>query len=136
MNILLIEEKKDVLDDVARFIRLSGHHITFSRSASEALKIYFPGRFDLVVADFEVALLTGLNPLADVLRVDPALKLIILTPYAPKASANPFFSGTVGFIEKPFGPSELEEMVEKVMSQNPKAFISTPVRKSALRLNA
>lgn len=91
--------------------------VSEARDASEALSKLKLERFDLVISDWNMPTMTGLDLLA-LIRNDPRnreVPFIMLTAVADKESVENAMSGGVSeYLTKPFTQDDLEKKLERV----------------------
>jgi len=91
--------------------------VTEARDASEALLKLRQQRFDLVISDWNMPTMTGLDLLTQI-RNDPKnreLPFIMLTAVADRESVENAMSGGVSeYLTKPFTQCDLEKKLERI----------------------
>ena len=80
MNILLVDDKKDVLDTMGEILEICHNHkVQGASSGKEALKFVKKKRYDLVVMDLALPLMNGLEVISRIRKVHPKLHIVVLT---------------------------------------------------------
>ncbi|MDA8325868.1 MAG: response regulator [Nitrospiraceae bacterium] len=82
-NILLVDDKKDVLQPLAEGLRASGEFEVFTaENGRKALEIFRSGhKIDLLVTDIEMPEMNGFELLAHLKKNFPAVPAIVLTGF-------------------------------------------------------
>lgn len=112
---ILVCEDRDVLRSLIREALADDYHVVEARDGHEALALARSVRPDLVLLDLVLPGQSGLDVL-EALQADPLLAEIPVvlmtgsTKAIDRAAAAEF--GAVGFVPKPFSPSELVAKVE------------------------
>jgi signal transduction histidine kinase/ActR/RegA family two-component response regulator len=81
LSVFLVEDEKDILHTVGLSFRMSGHRVTAYRSVTEALATLGqkPMKFDVAVLDFQIDGFHGKDLVEPLRKVNPAIRLAILT---------------------------------------------------------
>jgi DNA-binding response OmpR family regulator len=112
-SILLVESDPETRDHLGSAMREAGHEVLLAITLREAYLRISEGGIDAVVVDSYdprvgvVDLARSMNNLPDA----PPLVLVSISPYAPEISAR---IGATAFLPKPFEPSELVAIVDRV----------------------
>src|SRR5271157_967020 len=81
-NILVVDDDLGICKTVSDILRMSGFHVTFAISGYEAIESYQQQEFDLVLMDMRMPGLNGLETYRELKRLQPSVKVIIMTAYA------------------------------------------------------
>ena len=60
-RILLVDDQRPVRDAISLLLRLDGHAVVVAGNGVEALGLFKPDSFDLVITDFEMPLMKEMN---------------------------------------------------------------------------
>ena len=120
-TIMLVDDEQMVLTSLASFLTLETDYevLTFT-SAKEALQhLEANGRTDLVVSDFLMPEMDGLQFLARVRDMKPEIPRIILTGYADKENAIKAINtiGLYQYIEKPWNNDDLRLVIRNAVEK-------------------
>ena len=117
-----------VVDDVPEVARIVRHAARQVRSrtvevvsevnAARAYDIVGKESFDLVISDFRMREVDGLQLLARAHEKNPDGKRLLLTGYAASIGGSPSFQAAAldGCLEKPMAPSVLAELLDAVLA--------------------
>ncbi len=98
------------------FIKMGFEVETFT-DPIEAMNTIKQKPFDIVVTDLKMQGMDGMTVLERVQRLNPKVKVIIITGYAQvDTAAEAFRKGVFDFIPKPFRLEELKNVILKAMS--------------------
>jgi two-component system, NarL family, invasion response regulator UvrY len=90
--------------------------ISEASNASEALKIIRTQKFDVVLLDINLPGRTGLDLLEDFRRMDPTLKILVVSMYPEEQYAiRALRTGASGYLTKASAPDELLSAVDKIL---------------------
>jgi CheY-like chemotaxis protein len=93
-------------------LQFDGHTVEASNSGRDALAMFEPGRFDLVITDYAMPEMNG-NQLADAIKADaPDQPVIMITGHSGTFLPSPSVDFLIG---KPFQMEHLREAIAKVM---------------------
>lgn len=114
-RILLADDQADVRETVKLLLSLDEHIVTEARNGREALDLFAPGRFDLVITDYAMPVMRGDELAENIKRAVPSQPILMITGSAEK------FGGVVtkadSILNKPFGFEDLRQAVANVLTQ-------------------
>jgi len=88
--------------------------VTEASDGSEALAIFKPGEFDLVLTDWNMPGMTGLEVLQGIRAQDASIPVIMVTTEAEKTRVlQAIQAGVSDYLVKPFTADTLREKLEK-----------------------
>ena len=99
-RILVIDDEADIREGLETLLDLEGYQVQTAENATEGLKKFESGRYDLVLLDLMMPDRSGLEVLDDVRKRDKETPIFLITAYgsievaveALKAGANDYFS--------------------------------------------
>jgi PAS domain S-box-containing protein len=113
LAILAVDDDFLVLSNTAAMLDDLGHRTTMAHSGRDALKALRETKFDLLITDQGMPGMTGLELIAQVLREQPELPIMLATGYAelPAGTAQ-----TIPRLAKPFLQAQLADAVRSATS--------------------
>jgi DNA-binding NtrC family response regulator len=100
-DILVVDDEELMRELVATSLARLGHRVKAKRNAQEALECFQESRFDLVVSDYKMPGMTGLEMAEKLLALDPSVAVILMTAYGTIDTAvRAMKAGVHDFIEK------------------------------------
>jgi CheY-like chemotaxis protein len=115
LAILAVDDEAPVRDLLADILATDGHRVTLAADGEEALKLFAPGRFDLVLVDYALAGLTGLDVARAVKQADREITVALVTGWGnerARAAADP---GLVDWWEtKPLDLPKIRRLLARV----------------------
>jgi DNA-binding NtrC family response regulator len=117
-TILVVEDNIPVAELERRFLANAGYEVIVATNGREALAIYQTRKeeMSLVILDLLMPEMSGRDCLMELLKIDPSIKLLIASGYAPEDELHKEISPLVkGFLHKPFGMIQLLDAVGSVL---------------------
>jgi len=138
-KILLVDDESNVLKAIGRLLR--NYDITALTSAEEALLVAKEVKFDLVISDYRMPGMNGVEFLIKLMAIQPQTIRMILTGYADLESAQTAINeaGVYRFINKPWNNVEITNAVnsglefQRVLLENSR--LANQVREQQALLN-
>ncbi len=120
-HILVVDDEPFVCDAVKMLLDFDSHIVETARSGPEALNLFSPGKYDLVITDFEMPGMKGDQLAFAIKERDPKQPVVMITAYAEmlQDSHNPL-SGVDLIISKPFTLESLRKAVRKTTQAPPR----------------
>jgi len=116
-GVLIVDDEEGVRRSLKKALGAEGYSMYFAANGSEALNIVREGSaaIDIVICDFKMPGMDGLDTLGRIGSTDPEITRIILTGYATIDNAvDSVNSGIDGFLTKPFDNRELRQKVREL----------------------
>lgn len=80
MNILLVDDKRDILDTMGEILEICHNHkVQGAASGKEALKFVRKKRYDLIIMDLALPVMNGLECIKKVRKIRPRARIVVLT---------------------------------------------------------
>jgi NtrC-family two-component system response regulator AlgB len=117
-RLLIVDDEKNIRGSLATFFQSCSHTVDCADSARQALAlIAAPGNlYDLVLTDYRMAEVNGLELLRQIKEQRPALPVILMTAYATVENAVAAMrSGAFDYITKPFTLDQIQHVVERAL---------------------
>ena len=119
MNVLIVDDYKTMLRIIRNLLKqIEFNNVDEATDGSEALAKLRAGNFGLVISDWNMAPMTGLDLLKEV-RADARLKTIPFIMITAESKTENVVAakqaGVSNYIVKPFNAETLKEKIEKVM---------------------
>lgn len=117
LNILVVDDEPLVCDAVRMLLMFDGHSVEAAHDAPSALKLFQPGKHQLVVLDYEMPGMKGDQLAAELKQRMPNLPILMLTAYGEllRSPGKPM-KGVDLIVDKPFRLEHLREGVAKVVA--------------------
>jgi DNA-binding NtrC family response regulator len=115
-SILLVDDDEDLREITEMILGDAGFRISTAGNGREGLDAYTRGGIDLVVSDFHMPEMNGLEMLEAIRRLDPKAKVIMCSAAANDNETNLFLrAGALKVLMKPFELITLEAAIESAI---------------------
>jgi DNA-binding NtrC family response regulator len=112
---VLVIDDEEVIRSAARRI-LEGYDVTTAGNGREGLREMRKGPFDLVLTDLKMPGMDGIEVLKGAKELSPETEVIIITGYGTvKTAVEALQHGAYDYIEKPFTPDALLNVIERCL---------------------
>ncbi len=118
-KILLIDDDEGLNHFLTRFFNRKGYDVTTCLSGQEAIKIIMDQNFDLILLDYKMPGLNGLDTLQEIKNARVKTPVIIMTAYGNTDTAiTAMKRGAYDYLSKPFERKELSRIVGEALELN------------------
>ncbi len=115
-RILLVDDETKVAIVLARGLKTlgRGYHIDTANSGEEALTKLTGAPYDLLLTDYQMPTMTGLDLTQAARSFDPELRVVIMTAYGTANLRQTMKTLEInGYIEKPFTLAQLRQTIKQ-----------------------
>jgi CheY-like chemotaxis protein len=110
LNILYVEDNPIVREVTSELLAHEGRRVVAHATAEEALQEFTQTRFDIVITDVSLPVMSGLDLARSILRIRPSTPIIIASGYALGAGLEDL-GASVRSIVKPFEAGEIDTLI-------------------------
>ena len=115
MEIMIVDDEPQVAEVLARSLTRQGHHTTVVHSGQEALDQLGTLPLDAMFLDVSMPGMNGLDVMAEVKRLKPALAVVIITGNATADEVERVKQlGAVDVIQKPSALTHYHKAIERL----------------------
>jgi len=121
-RILLVEDKKDVIDIEQQLLEYLGYQVTARTSSPDALAAFHtnPDNFDLVMTDLSMPNMTGDELAGELIKIRPGIPIVLCSGFSEGISeAKAAALGIKGLIRKPVTIKDLSKVIRDVLDNEP-----------------
>lgn len=134
-RILIIDDDEIVRKSCERILSPEGFLIISAKDGKEGLKLLSKKTFDLVLTDLRMPDMDGIEVLKKVKEIGPDIEVIVITGYGTiKSAIEAIRHGAYDYIEKPFSPEELLNVVERSIERRNLILENTRLRQEVQAL--
>jgi len=117
--ILIVDDEKNIRLTLSQALETLGAEIDTAANGEEALAKLKGREFGLILLDIRMPGMDGMEVLRLVREIRPDIRIIMITAYGTIESAVEALKlGAVDFLQKPFDPEEIRELVSRVMDRD------------------
>ncbi len=117
--ILIVDDEKNIRLTLSQVLETLGADIDAAANGEEALTKLKGREFGLILLDIRMPGMDGMEILRRVREIRPDIRVIMITAYGTIESAVEAMKlGAVDFLQKPFDPEEIRELVSRVADKD------------------
>lgn len=117
-TILLVEDDRFLSDTIRSYLEFKKHVVDRAFEGPEALDKMQHGEYDLVILDWQLPGMDGIDVCREYRGGQGATPVLMLTGRTdPKEMQNAKDAGATGFLAKPFKLDQLEKNVDKILTE-------------------
>ena len=112
-RILLVDDQQGVREAIRFLLMVDQHVVTEAPNGKEALEVFAPGRFDLVITDYAMPVMAGNELAQKIKQLAPTQPILMITAYSEDLgkSENPVDV----VLNKPFAFADLRRGIAKLV---------------------
>jgi len=115
-RLLIVDDERNIRRSLATFFTSLGHEVQEAENGPQAIAALSSAQFDLVLTDFRMAEMTGLELLREVKRRSPETLVVLMTAFATIENAvEAMKSGAYDYVTKPFSLEQIRHTVDRVL---------------------
>ncbi|MBX9567557.1 MAG: response regulator [Candidatus Obscuribacterales bacterium] len=116
-NILLVEDDTDLSETLQDWLAFQQHNVEAVYNGPEALEQMRFGSYDIVVLDWQLPGMNGIDVLKHYRDEGGALKVLMLTGRTEAKEIKALMeAGATDYMAKPFNLKDLSARIEKILS--------------------
>jgi class 3 adenylate cyclase len=131
VKILIVDDEEGVRISLQKVLERDGYEVLLAERGADGIDLVrkFPEDIEVVISDFKMPGLDGLETLTEIGRINPDIIRVILTGYATLDRAiDTVNQGIDGFLTKPFENKEIRAKIrEFITKKRLKQFVSEQV---------
>lgn len=117
-KILIIDDDADMCRLLTHFLKRKGFEADSAPSGNKGLAKFKEEKYDVVLCDFRLGDLDGVDVLKGIKEINPAAVVIIITGYSDiKMAVEVMRLGAFDYITKPLIPEEVISLINRGLSQ-------------------
>jgi two-component system, NtrC family, response regulator HydG len=118
-NILVIDDDKDICLVLSKFLTKNDYLVNIAHTGEEGLKQLRSTDYDLILCDYKLPDLSGIELLQKIKILNSAVAVIMITGYSDvKTAVETFRYGASDYVTKPLYPDELLVTIRETISKN------------------
>lgn len=118
-QILVIDDDQDLCRVLSNFLKKSNFDVDVAYKADEGLRLLREKSYELILCDYRLPDMTGVEALQKIKVLSPESAVIIITGYSDvKTAVDTFKYGANDYVTKPLYPDELLVTVKETIQKN------------------
>lgn len=119
LKILIIDDDRDICLVLSKFLVKNNYEVDVAYRGEEGLSLLRQHDYDLILCDYKLPDLTGIELLQKIKILNAAVPVIIITAYSDvKTAVETFRYGANDYITKPLYPDELLVTIRETIQKN------------------
>lgn len=115
-SILLIDDEPSQVTSVSAFLKRRDYRVLSASSGSEGIEKLREDNVDLVLTDYRMPDLSGLDVVREVKKIHPGIPVVVITAFSDARDAvGVMKEGAFDYLSKPIDLDELEILVRKAV---------------------
>jgi len=115
LNILIVDDEAGLRRTFRTALETMQHVVTEARDSAQAMEFLSHRTFDAAFLDLRLGSEQGLDLLPEILRLAPALDVVVITAYATiETAVEAMRRGAFDYLPKPFTPNQLRLVLERI----------------------
>jgi DNA-binding NtrC family response regulator len=117
-NVLVVDDEKTVCNSCRKILTQEGYKVDTALSGEEALTKVKGSGFDVLITDWKMPELDGIEMARRIKKENPNIEVIMITGYpSVESSIKAMRSGVSDYVPKPFTPEELSDAVMRALAK-------------------
>ncbi|HOO89263.1 MAG TPA: sigma-54 dependent transcriptional regulator [Syntrophales bacterium] len=115
LNILIVEDGQSQREMLKDFLAREGHRVAEAEDGKSAIQQVRDGHFDLLLLDFKMPGMNGIEVLEKIKSINPEISVIMMTAYGTiETAVDAMKLGAVDYIGKPINLDELIILIDRI----------------------
>lgn len=117
-KLLIVDDEPLIRESLYEIFRIEGYNVQMAHTAEHALGIMEKLEFDIVVTDFKLPEMSGLELLREIKDRHEKTEVILMTGYGSiETAVDAMKKGAYDYITKPINDSEIKIIIDKIIDR-------------------
>lgn len=118
-SILVVDDDKDICLVLSKFLSKNNYSVATAYTGEDGLKLLRSNDYDLILCDYKLPDLTGIELLQKIKILNSSAAVIIITGYSDvKTAVETFRYGASDYVTKPLYPDELLVTIKETIAKS------------------
>ena len=113
-RVLVVEDEVVAAQTIQTVLTVDGHKVDVAQNGEQGLAMFQASQYDLVLTDFKLGTMDGLELAAVIKQAAPATPIVLITAYAAKMEGMGKVSNIDLVLKKPFSVADLYDALLKI----------------------
>lgn len=117
-TVLIVDDEAPIRTVARAILELAGYSVLLAENGEEGVRAYREagGAVDLVLLDMSMPRMSGIETLAELLKIDPGVRVLLTSGFSLDEKVRRALDrGAAGFIDKPFTPQALTRKIRDLL---------------------
>ena len=115
-KILVVDDEPLIRESLYEILRIEGYRVQMAQNGKEAMEFMAKNEFDVVVTDFKLPQMSGMDLLEAIKRDYPETEVIMITGYGSiETAVEAMKKGACNYITKPINDTEIKIIIQKTV---------------------
>lgn len=117
-KILVVDDEPLIRESLYEILRIEGYHVLMAPGGQEAMQLIEKNCFDIVVTDFKLPGMSGMDLLSAIRKDHPKIEVIMITGYGSiETAVEAMKKGAYDYITKPINDGEIKIIISKIVEK-------------------
>lgn len=118
-RLLVIDDEVEICQLLDRFLSRKGFQVDTAYNGSDGLQKHRKNAYDLIITDFRLPDISGLDLLKEAKRILPNIQVVVITGYSDiRMAVEVIKYGAFDYVTKPLYPEELLHLVQAALNSD------------------
>lgn len=133
-KILVVDDDKNIRRTVSMALKSLDYYVHTAFDGKDAMVQLTGDKYDLIVTDLKMPGMNGMELLQEAISKYPEIKIVLISAHGTVDNAVEAMKlGAVDFLQKPFTPKELRNLVHNVLETEPTEAESTSEYQTSMK---
>lgn len=117
-EILIVDDDREMCNVIAKFLKKQNYSVQLANSGWEGLSQLMNKRFDVVISDFRMPGMSGIQLIRKVKEVSPHTHIILITAFGDVTTyLDAIDAGAFDYINKPIRMRDLQRAIKLALQE-------------------
>lgn len=119
ISILIIDDERPQREALGGYFKKRGNTVYLAESGSRGIEIIKGNQVDIVLTDYKMPDLSGIETLTEIKKINPEVEVIIMTAFGSvEIAVEAMKYGAINYLLKPVNLDEVDIIIERAMQHH------------------